>query len=121
MEIGLLIFPTDKGIQPVVIGASPTDLHFRHIIEYGDVWMPLEGRFDVDDKWIELQQMAAAAGRDPSTLRLGVFGAKPDSAHLSHLRELGASFVALALPPMDRDAALATMEKYAPLVAEFNG
>ena len=112
--------PVQVPHPPIVIGASPTERHFRHIIEYGDVWMPIEGRFEVDGKWAELQQAAAAAGRDPSTLRLGVFGAKPDAAHLAHLREIGASFVALALPPMDRDAAIVAMENYAPLVAEFN-
>ncbi|MFM2076151.1 MAG: hypothetical protein RJA49_41, partial [Actinomycetota bacterium] len=81
---------------------------------------PIEGRFEVDDKWTELRQAAADAGRDPATLGLGVFAAKPDAAHLAHLRDLGASFVALGLPALDRDAALAAMERYAPLVAEFN-
>jgi alkanesulfonate monooxygenase SsuD/methylene tetrahydromethanopterin reductase-like flavin-dependent oxidoreductase (luciferase family) len=112
--------PLQQPHPPIVIGASPTPLHFRHIVEYGDVWMPIEGRFEVDDKWVELRQMAADAGRDPATLQLGVFGAKPDRDHLAHLRDIGASFVALGLPPLDRDAALATMERYAPLVAEFN-
>jgi probable F420-dependent oxidoreductase len=113
--------PVQQPHPPIVIGASPTERHFRHIVEYGDVWMPIEGRFEVDDKWLELQRAAEAAGRDPSTLRLGVFFAKPDAAHLAHLRDIGASFVALNLPPMDRDAAISTMERYAPLVAEFNG
>jgi len=113
--------PVQQPHPPIIIGASPTPLHFRHIIEYGDAWMPIEGRFPVDDKWVELQQAAANAGRDPATLQLGVFGAKPDSAHLAHLRDLGTEFVALGLPALDRDAALATMDRYAPLVAEFNG
>lgn len=113
--------PVQQPHPPIVIGASPTDLHFRHIIEYGDVWMPIEGRFEIDDKWLQLQRAAESAGRDAATLRLGVFGAKPDAAHLAHLRDIGASFVALAVPPLDRDAALARMQKYAPLVAEFNG
>ncbi|MBI4884111.1 MAG: TIGR03619 family F420-dependent LLM class oxidoreductase [Actinobacteria bacterium] len=112
--------PVQQPHPPIVIGASPTPLHFRHIIEYGDVWMPIEGRYSIDDKWFELQQAASAAGRDPTSLQLGVFHAKPDAAHLAHLRDLGASFVALVLPPMDRDAALAKMEQYAPLVDEFN-
>ena len=112
--------PVQTPHPPIVIGASPTPLHFKHIIEYGDVWMPIEGRFPVDDKWVELQQAAADAGRDPATLGLGVFGAKPDAEHLAHLRDLGASFVALGLPPLDRDAALAAMDRYAPLVAQFN-
>jgi probable F420-dependent oxidoreductase len=112
--------PVQTPHPPIVIGASPTPLHFRHIIEYGDYWMPIEGRFEVDGKWAELQQAATAAGRDPSTLGLGVFGAKPEVAHLSHLRDVGASFVALSLPALDRDAALATMDRYAELVSAFN-
>jgi probable F420-dependent oxidoreductase len=112
--------PVQSPHPPIVIGASPTDLHFRHIIEYGDAWMPIEGRWATEDAWVRLQQAAQDAGRDPSTLRLGVYGAKPDAAHLARLRELGASFVALLLPPLDRDAALATMEAYAPLVKEFH-
>jgi probable F420-dependent oxidoreductase len=113
--------PVQRPHPPIVVGASPTPLHFRHIVEYADAWMPIEGRFEVDGKWAELQQMAADAGRDPATLQLGVFGAKPDAAHLAHLRDLGASWVALGLPALDRDAAIATMDRYAPLVAEFNG
>jgi probable F420-dependent oxidoreductase len=112
--------PFQQPHPPIVVGASPTPLHFRHIVEYGDVWMPIEGRFEIENSWPELQQTAAAAGRDPATLRLGVFGARADTAHLAHLRDIGASFVALDLPPLDRDAALRRMAEYEPLVAEFN-
>ncbi len=112
--------PVQQPHPPIVIGASPTDLHFRHIIEYGDVWMPIEGRWPVLDKWEELKKLAADAGRDPSTLSLGVFGAKPDADYLNGLREAGCSYVAFGLPALDRDAALRAMEGYAELVAEFN-
>ena len=105
---------------PIVVGASATDLHFRHITEYGDAWMPIEGRFPVAEGWERLQRFAAEAGRDPDTLNLGVFGAKPDAAHLLTLRDTGASWVALGLPALDRDAALAALDRYAPLVEEFN-
>lgn len=112
--------PVQQPHPPIIVGASPTPLHFRHIIEYADGWMPIEGRFPVEDGWATLQQQAAEAGRDPATLRLGVFGAKPDAGHLAHLADVGASFVALSLPPLDRDAALATLDRYAPLVEQFN-
>jgi probable F420-dependent oxidoreductase len=105
---------------PIIVGCSPKNLHFQHIVEYADAWMPIEGRWPIDEAWIKLQQVAVGSGRDPSTLRLGVFGAKPDAAHIARLREIGASFGALILPPLDRDAALATMDSYAPLVEEFN-
>ena len=113
--------PVQRPNPPIVIGASPTPLHFRHIVEYGDYWMPIQGRFPIPEGWAGLQQAATDAGRDPKTLGLGVFNAKTDPANLAELQSLGTEFVALGLPPLDRDAALATMDKYAPLVAEFNG
>jgi probable F420-dependent oxidoreductase len=105
---------------PIVVGASPTDLHFRHIVEYGDAWMPIEGRWPIAPEWERLRNFAADRGRDPATLQLGVFGAKPDVEHLSSLCDVGAEFVALGLPPLDRDRALATLDHYAPIVAAFN-
>jgi probable F420-dependent oxidoreductase len=112
--------PVQRPHPPIVVGASPTPLHFRHIIEFGDVWMPIECRFEIEHAWGDLQRAAEDAGRDPATLRLGVFGAKPDAEHIAHLRDIGASFVALDVPALDREKALARMERYAPLVAEFN-
>lgn len=112
--------PVQKPHPPIVLGASPTPRHISHLIEFCDVWMPIEGRWPVADAWASVKQQCADAGRDPSTLRLGVFGARPDAAHLATLRDAGASFVALGLPPFDRDHALATLDRYAPLVAEFN-
>jgi probable F420-dependent oxidoreductase len=106
---------------PIIVGASPKDLHFRHIVEYADAWMPIEGRWPIDESWLKLQQLAESAGRDPATLSLGIFGAKPDAAHIAGLRDIGATDCALLLPPLDRDKALKKMDSYAPLVEEFNG
>ncbi len=105
---------------PIYVGCSPSDLHFRHIVEYADVWMPIEGRWPIDDEWRKLQNTAETAGRDPASLSLGVYGAEPESANLARLRDLGATEAALILPPLDRDEALAAMDAYAPLVEEFN-
>lgn len=113
--------PLQSPHPPIFIGASPTDLHFRHIIEYGDVWMPISGRWPIDDAWIKLQHLAEESGRDPATLSLGIYAAKPEAANLARLRDAGASLAILILPPLDRDAALAAMDSYAPLVEEFNG
>jgi probable F420-dependent oxidoreductase len=112
--------PLQAPHPPIVIGASPTDLHFRHIVEYGDVWMPIQGRWAIDEAWLKLQQAAADAGRDPASLSLGIYAAKPDKDSLAAMRDVGASMAAMVLPPLDRDAALATMDSYAPLVEEFN-
>jgi len=111
--------PVQRPHPPIILGAAPTDLTFRHIVEYADAWMPIEGRYPIEDGWARLQAMATEQGRDPSTLRLGVFGPKPTVERLGELRDMGTSFCALGLPALDRDAALTTLDRYAPLVDEF--
>ena len=108
--------PVQRPHPPIVVGASPTELHFRHIIEYADVWMPIQGRWPIEDKWAELQRMAADAGRDPATLQLAVFGAKPDRQNLAELEEAGAEWATVFLPPLDRDAALTKLDEFMPLL-----
>ena len=105
---------------PIYVGCSPSDLHFRHIVEYADVWMPIEGRWPIEEKWAELLNVAEATGRDPASLSLGVYAAKPDPANLARLGDVGATLAAMILPALDRDAALAKMDSFAPLVEEFN-
>jgi probable F420-dependent oxidoreductase len=111
--------PVQKPHPPIVFGAAATPTTLRHLIEFGDAWMPIEGRWPIAESWQKVLQEAEDAGRDPSTLTLGIYGAKPDIAHLEGLKEAGATFVALGLPPLDRDAALATLEKYQPIVDHF--
>jgi probable F420-dependent oxidoreductase len=112
--------PIQKPHPPIVLGGAPSDTHFRHLIEFCDVWMPIEGRWPIADEWARVQKLSADSGRDPSTISLGVFGAKPDVAHLTSLQNIGTSYVALGLPPMDRDEALRTLDSYAHLVSEFH-
>ena len=112
--------PVQRPHPPIIVGASANELHFRHIVEYGDAWMPIEGRFPIEEGWTALRQYADDHGRDPDSLQLGVFGAKPNSEHLAALDALGTTFVALWLPPLDRDAAMAKLDEFAPLAAEFN-
>jgi probable F420-dependent oxidoreductase len=112
--------PVQKPHPPIILGASPKDLHFRHIVEFGDGWMPIEGRWPIVDQWRKLQAMAEDADRDPATITLGTYATPPDIAHIAGLADIGASMVALVVPPLDRDAALAALDSYAPIVAEFN-
>ena len=107
---------------PIYVGCSPSDLHFRHIVEYGDVWMPIEGRWPIEEQVDRVASRSPkTAGRDPASLSLGIYAAKPDAATS---RSSSATSVprlaALLLPALDRDAALATMDSFAPLVEEFN-
>lgn len=112
--------PVQQPHPPIVLGCSITDLHVQHIVEYGDAWMPIQGRFDIAEGWSTIQRAAVDAGRDPATLQLGVFAARPDRENLDHLRDLGTSWATFMLPPLDRDAALTALDDLAPLLSAYH-
>jgi probable F420-dependent oxidoreductase len=112
--------PVQQPHPPIVLGCSITELHLRHIAEYGDAWMPIQGRFDIAEGWAAVQRAASDAGSRPASLRLGVFAARPERENLDALRGLGTAWAALVVPPLDRDAALATLDSYAPLVEAYH-
>jgi probable F420-dependent oxidoreductase len=112
--------PVQKPGPPIVFGAAASPVTIRHLIEFGDAWMPIEGRYSIADNWAKILQAAQDAGRDPSTLSLGVFGTKANISHIEGLSAAGASFCALGLPPLDRDAALAALDKNQPIIDHFN-
>ncbi len=112
--------PVQSPHPPIIVGASPTPLHFKHIAEYADGWMPIEGRWPLQEKLGELHAAAELAGRDPASISLGIFSIKPDIAHIEKQAELGVTYAALGLPPADRDTVLAIMDKYAPLLEHFH-
>jgi probable F420-dependent oxidoreductase len=111
--------PLQKPYPPIVFGAAASPVTLRHLIEFGDAWMPIEGRWPIAESWQKVLQTAADSGRDPATLSLGIYGAKPNIAHLEMLQEGGASFAALGLPALDRDAALAKLDELQPIVDHF--
>jgi len=111
--------PVQQPHPPVLMGGAGGPVTFRHIIEYCDGWMPISGRADVARRAAELREEASAAGRDPATLRLHVFGGRPDAEVLDHYEEAGADGVILWLPPASEDKVLAMLDRYDPLVARY--
>ncbi|HTN79487.1 MAG TPA: LLM class F420-dependent oxidoreductase [Acidimicrobiales bacterium] len=111
--------PVQQPHPPVLMGGAGGPVTFRHVIEYCDGWMPISGRADVARRSAELREEAAAAGRDPASLRLHVFGGRPDAEVLDHYQEAGADGVILWLPPASEDKVLAMLDRYDALVARY--
>ncbi len=105
--------PVQQPHPPVVMGGAGGPITFRHIIEYCDGWMPIHGRRAVLGAIKQLRAAADAAGRDPATLELGVFGVPSDQAIIDTYGEAGVSRCVLSLPSAPADTVLALLDSYA--------
>ncbi len=107
--------PVQRPGPPIFIGAAPTPVTFRHIVEYADGWIPISGRFPIEDPIVDLRRTAADAGRDPDELMIGVYNAPPRAEALESLRGAGVDFVLLALESLSESETIDTLGRFADL------
>ncbi len=112
--------PTQRPHPPILLGGAGGPVTFRHVIEYCDGWMPIHGRRDVTGAIADLRHAAQDAGRDPSTIEIGVFGVPNDHAAIEAYRDLGVSRVVLAAPSAPSAKVLPVLDRYVPLLAMTN-
>ncbi|MCP3974016.1 MAG: LLM class F420-dependent oxidoreductase [bacterium] len=102
--------PLQKPYPPIVIGGKATPVTFRHIVEYGDGWMPLYGRYPIMDHVEHLRAQADAAGRDPASLEVTVYMAPADEAVIEDLRAGGVDRVLFGVESVGSVEAAAQIE-----------
>lgn len=108
--------PTQAPHPPVILGGAAGPRTAAHIAEFCDGWMPIGGRHALDTGLAEIAKACEARGRDPQSVRLGVFGAKPEAAALESLADKGVERAVLGLPQGGRDEVLAALDRYAALL-----
>jgi probable F420-dependent oxidoreductase len=108
--------PFQKPHPPVLMGGDgPTT--FDRVIEFCDGWIPIGYRIQgLPEKISELRRRAEQAGRDPRSIPVSIFGAKPDRAAVDSLEELGVERVILMVPPGPRDEVLPRLDQYAAII-----
>ncbi len=111
--------PVQQPHPPVVMGGAGGPVTFRHVVEFCDGWMPIHGRRPIFDKLPLLREVSEAAGRDPATIELGVFGVPADPAVIASYAEAGFARCVLGVPPADESRVLAVLDGHAELVAQF--
>ncbi len=107
--------PTQAGGPPIILGGDAGPKTAAHIAEFCDGWMPIGGRHPLD-KWGEVERACEQIGRDPASVELGVFGARPDEKELTKLAGKGVRRAVFMLPQGPRDEVLEALDKMAPLV-----
>jgi probable F420-dependent oxidoreductase len=108
--------PAQKPHPPIFMGGDgPTT--FDRVIEFCDGWIPIGVRSpNLTEKVVELRRRAEAAGRDPKSISVSVFGAKPDRSAIDELGSAGVDRVIFMVPAADRETVLPLIDKYAALI-----
>lgn len=107
--------PIQRPHPPVIMGGAPGPKTFAHIVEFCNGWMPFYGRYDIVQRLGELRSVAEAAGRDPYSIELTIFGAPKNAQALEELRAAGAARVLYGLPQGDADEVMRRLDELAEL------
>jgi hypothetical protein len=70
----------------------------------------------VAEKIADVKRAAGAAGRDPETIDIGLFGAPRDREKLTELAEAGVGRAVFGLPAVAPDIVLRKLDEYAELI-----
>ena len=108
--------PAQRPHPPVLLGGMAKNV-FKRVVEYGDGWMPNRVTpEDVKKGRAKLDELADAAGRDPRSIQIMVFGQQADRDLLKTLEDAGADSVAVRLETASEEEALNSLEKMAEAV-----
>jgi probable F420-dependent oxidoreductase len=110
--------PVQKPHPPILMGGSGPHARQR-AADFDGHWMPIVGRDSIDEGIADLRQRAEKVGRDPATVTVSLFGARPDEGKLAAWRDMGIHRALFNLPSAGRDEVLPLLDKYAALAAKI--
>ena len=110
--------PFQKPHPPVIVGGA-YPYGARRAIAYGDGWVPHARRpayGEVLNLLPDFKKMATAAGRDPATIPITIFGVAEDPDLIKRYREAGVARLVFNLPPAQADEVLPLLDRCARLM-----
>jgi probable F420-dependent oxidoreductase len=101
--------PVQKPHPPIHVGgAFPGGA--RRALRYGDGWLPIAGRDDLEEQIAGLGRLGAEVGRDPSTLEVSPFGVQGKEKVVERYVAAGVHRIVFGLPPADADVLLPMLD-----------
>ncbi|HSF29193.1 MAG TPA: LLM class F420-dependent oxidoreductase [Candidatus Tectomicrobia bacterium] len=98
---------------PIFLGGSAQNV-FKRVVAWGDGWMPTRATpEDVKRGRATLDELAAAAGRDPHAIDIMVYGETADRDVIKRFEDAGASGMTVRLATTEGEAALIELERMA--------
>ena len=112
--------PAQSPHPPIILGGAAGPKTMADIVEFCDGWMPIAGRHEFLPKAEEIRRLALEAGRDPSSIELGLFNAKGDADELKEFAASGVARAVLGLPAAPAEKVLPLLDRYAELLPSLN-
>jgi probable F420-dependent oxidoreductase len=107
--------PVQKPHPPIIMGGDGATT-FDRIVEFGQGWMPIaRGGATPETKISALRERLKHAGRDPLSVSVSIFGAKPDRAPLDGLQAAGEERAIFLVPSAPAEKVLPILDTYAAL------
>jgi probable F420-dependent oxidoreductase len=111
--------PVQKPYPPILLGNNHANARQR-VVEFCDGWFPIASRIsNLPAAVSDLRQRAEQAGRNPDSISVSVFFAKPEEDAIREYGRARADRVIFAVPSADRDTVLPTLDRYAALMRSF--
>ena len=105
--------PVQQPHPPVLLGGSARNV-FQRVVGWGDGWMPVRATpDDIEKGRASLSELAMAAGRDPQSLDVTVFGEGSDREAIQRFDAAGADRVIVRLSSTADESALDELERIA--------
>ena len=111
--------PVQRPHPPILMGGDgPTT--FDRVVEFCDGWMPISGRSSegtsLQEKIVLLRRQAEEAGRDPASINITIFGARPEPDAIARLKAAGVDRAIFGLPSTERDTVVPIIDECAKLI-----
>lgn len=107
--------PLQQPHPPILMGGyGPTT--FDRVIRYCDGWLPLGRVSGLREKIATLRSRGADAGRDPNSISVSVFGAKPDPGTIDSFRESGVNRTIFYVPSAEASEVMTALDAYTKLL-----
>ena len=111
--------PVQRPHPPILMGGDgPTT--FDRVVEFCDGWMPISGRSgegtSLQEKIVLLRRQAEEAGRDPASINITIFGARPEPDAIARLEAAGVDRAIFGLPSAERDTVVPIIDECAKLI-----
>ena len=108
--------PAQRPHPPVLLGGMAANV-FKRVVSWGDGWLPNRVTPEqVEQGRAAIDELAEAAGRDPASIQVSVFGQPADRDLVRRFQEAGADRVMIRLETAAEAESLAAMEGIAEAV-----